>query len=57
MMTDKQFLSEYRRQGRDFGFANYLLGRRVRIFGAVIMRDLVAPWATPVCNWLVRTRG
>jgi hypothetical protein len=53
-ITEGQFLSQYRREGRDAEFQSHLLHRRVRILGAVVVRDLVAPWADPVCDWLER---
>lgn len=51
-MTDGEWLSQYRREGRDYFFAHYLLGRKLRILGAIIERDLLAPVFTPVLNWL-----
>lgn len=32
----------------------YLLRQRLRIVGVILMRDAVAPWAVPTCNWIER---
>lgn len=46
--SEKQWLAEWRKAGNDWQFQHHLLRQRVRILGAVLMRDAVAPWATPV---------
>jgi hypothetical protein len=48
-MTEGQFLSQYRREGRDWQFQWYLLGQHLRILGATLTRPLV-----PVVEWLAR---
>lgn len=48
-LTEGQFLSEYRRCGRDWQFQWYLLGQRIRIVGAALTAPLV-----PLVDWLSR---
>jgi len=57
--TEGQALAQIRREGHDMFFGWYLAHQRVRIVGAVFMRDAVRPWAEPILNVMTRalTRG
>jgi len=52
--TEGQALAQIRREGHDMFFAWYLAQQRVRIFGAVLTRDAVRPWAEPILNAMTR---